>query len=68
MVLYPNDKWKIFLDNCSVMAFYGAAPAADETHEWISKLTGDMTFDTAVMQKDRTDFGETGGNLISPAE
>ena len=67
MVLYPNDKWKIFLDNCSVMAFYGAAPAADETHEWISKLTGDMTFDTAVMQKDRTDFGETGGNLISPA-
>lgn len=67
MTLFPNEKWQIFLDNCSSMLFYGCAPAAKETQEWISDLTGDMTFDTAVAQKDRTEFSQTGARLISPA-
>lgn len=67
MSLYPNEKWQIILDNCATMLFYGCSPSAKETQEWISELTGDMTFDTAVLQKERTDFAETGGRLISPA-
>ena len=36
--LGKNDKWKIYLDNAAVFAFYGAAPAAKDTHEFISGL------------------------------
>lgn len=69
--LFPNDKWQIILDNCSFFCFWGAAPSAQETHEFISKLLGDMTFDTISDNKNGLQTGinyaKAGGNLMSPA-
>lgn len=69
--LYPNDKWQIILDNCSFFCFWGAAPSAQETHEFISKLLGDMTFDTISDNKNGlqtgVNYAKAGGNLMSPA-
>lgn len=69
--LYPNDKWQIILDNCSFFCFWGAAPSAQETHEFISKLLGDMTFDTISDNKNGLQIGvnyaKAGANLMSPA-
>ena len=44
--IFPNEKWEIFLDNCATMIYLGAGPASFSTHEYISKLLGDMTIDT----------------------
>lgn len=69
--LYPNDKHQIILDNCSAFCFWGAAPSAQETHEFISKLLGDMTFDTISDNKNGlqtgVNYAKAGGNLMSPA-
>lgn len=69
--LFPNEKWQIILDNCSFFCFWGAAPSAQETHEFISKLLGDMTFDTISDNKNGlqtgVNYAKAGGNLMSPA-
>lgn len=44
--IFPQEKWEVFLDNCAVMIYLGSGPAALSTHEYISKLLGDMTIDT----------------------
>lgn len=44
--IFPQDKWEVFLDNCAVMIYLGSGPAAFSTHEYISKLLGEMTIDT----------------------
>lgn len=44
--VFPQDKWEVFLDNCAVMIYLGSGPAAFSTHEYISKLLGEMTIDT----------------------
>lgn len=54
--VFPQEKWEVFLDNCAVMIYLGSGPAAFSTHEYISKLLGDMTIDT------RNDGVTTGAN------
>lgn len=44
--IFPQEKWEVFLDNCAVMIYLGSGPAALSTHEYISKLLGEMTIDT----------------------
>lgn len=44
--VFPQEKWEVFLDNCAVMIYLGSGPAAFSTHEYISKLLGEMTIDT----------------------
>lgn len=44
--IFPQEKWEVFLDNCAVMIYLGSGPAAHSTHEYISKLLGEMTIDT----------------------
>lgn len=61
-VLFPNDKWNILFDNCSVMMFMGAGPGASDTHKYISELTGNMTFDT---RNDDRSFGNQGSTRLS---
>ena len=45
--VFPQDKWEIFLDNCAAVIYLGSGPASYSTHEYISKLLGDMTIDKA---------------------
>ena len=52
--VFPNEKWEIFLDNCATVVYLGSGPASFSTHEYISKLLGEMTIDT------RTDGVTTG--------
>jgi len=54
--VFPNEKWEIFLDNCATVVYLGSGPASFSTHEYISKLLGDMTIDT------RTDGMTTGAH------
>lgn len=54
--IFPNEKWEIFLDNCATVVYLGAGPASFSTHEYISKLLGEMTIDT------RTDGVTTGAH------
>lgn len=69
--IFPGEKWQIVTDNCSVFLFWGAAPSAKETHEFISGLLGDMTIDTISDNKNGlnmgVNYGRTGGHLMSPA-
>lgn len=44
--VFPQEKWEVFLDNCAVMIYLGSGPAVFSTHEYISKLLGEMTIDT----------------------
>ena len=44
--VFPQEKWEVFLDNCAVIIYLGSGPAAFSTHEYISKLLGEMTIDT----------------------
>ena len=54
--IFPNEKWEIFLDNCATVVYLGSGPASFSTHEYISKLLGEMTIDT------RTDGVTTGAH------
>ncbi|MCI5878373.1 MAG: type IV secretory system conjugative DNA transfer family protein [Lachnospiraceae bacterium] len=73
--IMKNEKWKIMFDNAAVFAFYGAAPAAKDTHEFISNLLGKMTVDTRTdgMTSGRNsngsrNFGSKGRELMTPGE
>lgn len=73
--LFKNEKWKILFDNASVFAFFGAAPGAKDTHEFISALLGKMTIDTRSdgMHSGRNgsgnlNYGIKGRELMTPAE
>lgn len=44
--LFTQEKWEIFMENCAAVIFLGSGPAAYSTHEYISKLLGEMTIDT----------------------
>lgn len=74
-VLFPNEKWEIFMGNCAAFVYLGSGAADSTTHKFISELLGEMTIDT------RTDGSSTGmhGNaninnakagrtLMTPAE
>lgn len=73
--LFPQNKWEIFVENCAVMVYLGSGPGAKSTHEYISKLLGDMTIDT---RDDGRSFGshgnsniqnrKSGRTLMTPAE
>ncbi len=73
--LFPQNKWEIFIENCAVMVYLGSGPGAKSTHEYISKLLGDMTIDT---RDDGRSFGshgnsniqnrKSGRTLMTPAE
>ncbi len=52
--LYPNEKWEIFMGNCASFIYLGSGAGDYSTHEFISKLLGEMTIDT------RTDGSSTG--------
>lgn len=73
-VLYPQ-KWKVILDNLAVVLFAGSGPTAEETHKFISGLTGKETIDTRTDnihhgQNANTadNFNQTGRELMSPTE
>ena len=73
--LGKNEKWKIYFDNAAVFAFYGAAPGAKDTHEYISGTLGKMTVDTRTdgMTSGRNsngsrNFGSKGRELMTPGE
>lgn len=59
--LFPQNKWEIFVENCAVMVYLGSGPGAKSTHEYISKLLGDMTIDT---RDDGRSFGSHGNSNI----
>lgn len=59
--LYKNEKWKVLFDNAAVFAFYGAAPGAKDTHEYISGLLGTMTIDT---RNDGANSGRNGSGSL----
>ena len=44
--LMKEDKAKIIMENCPVTLFLGAGRTADDTHQWVSDLLGEMTIDT----------------------
>ncbi|MCR5212435.1 MAG: type IV secretory system conjugative DNA transfer family protein [Lachnospiraceae bacterium] len=44
--LMKEDKAKIIMENCPVTIFLGAGRTADDTHQWVSDLLGEMTIDT----------------------
>lgn len=73
--LYKNDKWKILFDSAAVFAFYGAAPGAKDTHEFISSLLGKMTIDTrndgqhsGHQGSGSLQYNVKGRELMTPAE
>lgn len=60
--LFPQDKWEIFLDNCATVIYLGTGPASYSTHEYISKLLGEMTIDKRT---DGTSTGHSGNASIN---
>lgn len=73
--LFTQERWEVFLENCAVMLYLGSGPAAFSTHEYISKLLGEMTIDT---RNDSVTMGSHGSaslnnqragrGLMTPAE
>lgn len=66
---------EVFLDNCAVMMYLGSGPAAYSTHEYISKLLGEMTIDTrndgvttGMHGNSSLNNQRTGRGLMSPGE
>ena len=73
--VFPQDKWEIFLDNCAAVIYLGSGPASYSTHEYISKLLGDMTIDKRTDGSSSGHFGNAsinndimGRTLMTPAE
>ena len=73
--LFPQDKWEIFLDNCATVIYLGTGPASYSTHEYISKLLGDMTINKRTDGTSTGHFGHAsinndtlGRTLMTPAE
>lgn len=73
--LFPQDKWEIFLDNCATVVYLGTGPASYSTHEYISKLLGEMTIDkrsdgtsTGHFGNASINNGRMGRTLMTPAE
>ena len=73
--VFPQDKWEIFLDNCAIVLYLGSGPASYSTHEYISKLLGDMTIDKRTDGTSTGHFGNAsinndklGRTLMTPAE
>lgn len=73
--IFPQEKWEVFLDNCAVMMYLGSGPAAYSTHEYISKLLGEMTIDTrndgvttGMHGNSSLNNQRTGRGLMSPGE
>lgn len=73
--VFPQDKWEIFLDNCATVIYLGSGPASYSTHEYISKLLGDMTIDKRTDGTSTGHFGNAsinndtmGRTLMTPAE
>lgn len=73
--LFPNEKWEIFMDNCAAVIYLGSGPASFSTHEYISKLLGEMTIDTREDSSSKGSHGSTslqnrraGRGLMTPAE
>lgn len=73
--IFPQDKWEIFLDNCATVIYLGSGPASYSTHEYISKLLGDMTIDKRTDGSSTGHFGNAsinndkmGRTLMTPAE
>ena len=73
--VFPQDKWEIFLDNCAAVIYLGTGPASFSTHEYISKLLGDMTIDKRTDGTSTGHFGSAsinndkmGRTLMTPAE
>ena len=72
--LYP-EKWKVIMDNLAVVLFAGSGPAASETHEYFSKLTGKSTIDTRTDNihhgynaNTADNFNQMGRELMTPTE
>lgn len=73
--VFPQDKWEIFLDNCATVLYLGSGPASYSTHEYISKLLGEMTIDKRTDGTSTGHFGNAsinndkmGRTLMTPAE
>lgn len=73
--LFPNEKWEIFMDNCAAVIYLGSGPASFSTHEYISKLLGDMTIDTREDSRSSGNYGSSslqnrraGRGLMTPGE
>ena len=73
--MYKDHKWKILFDNASTFAFFGSAPGAKETHEYISSLLGKMSVDLRTDGRSRgrngsasDTFNRGGRELMFPAE
>lgn len=73
--IFPQDKWEIFLDNCATVMYLGSGPASYSTHEYISKLLGEMTIDKRTDGSSTGHFGNAsinndkmGRTLMTPAE
>ena len=49
--LMKEDKAKIIMENCPVTIFLGAGRTAEDTHQWVSDLLGEMTIDTTTDTK-----------------
>ena len=73
--VFPKDKWEIFMDNCAAVIYLGTGPASYSTHEYISKLLGEMTIDKRTDGASTGHFGNAsinndklGRTLMTPAE
>ena len=58
-VVFQEKKSEAVMDTFATFVFYGAAPASNNTHEWISTLCGDTWVDTVT---DSSQNGGTGMN------
>lgn len=64
-VLYPQPKYKVVMDNISMLIYLGSSPIATDTHEFISKLTGYMTVD---IMNDSLNFSQQSSSGISNSQ
>lgn len=73
--LYPNEVWKIIMDNLAVVIYAGSGPAALETHKYFSELIGKTTIDTrndnihhGNNANTADNFNQIGRDLMTPQE
>lgn len=44
--LFKDSKWETIMDNVATVVYLGSGPAAESTHEFISKILGETTADS----------------------
>jgi type IV secretion system protein VirD4 len=74
-IIFPNEKWEVFMENCAAAIYLGSGPMAFSTHKYISELLGDMTIDTrndnrqlGMQGHTSLNNGRDGRTLMTPGE